>query len=268
MALASGDPLEPVSDAEWFHTSLEAFPEQSPFVIGWWAGEELRGVLALVVGSKGPLKVLRFPNFRRGDWFGPACRPEDEIEMGRDCAGLLRRESAAWNVLRLDRLDIDSAWPRALSADGAALSPGRRRRTDTLPYLAFGEGGYEEWLASRSRSFRRNEKRRRKLERDRGLSFRMTTSAAELDRDMETFFRLHDERWSQRGGSTMGTPRSRRLMMRFAAAMLELGWLRLWLAEADGAPTAAWYGWRIGERYCYALAGMSPRQKLEGLGTS
>ncbi len=255
----------PFLTPEWFNTALEAFPDQAAFAIGWWVGEELRGVLPLVVGSKGPLTVLRFPNFRRGDWYGPACRPEDEAAMARDCAELLRQESGEWNLIRLDRVEGGAEWLPAFAGEGAPLSLGPRRRTDELPYIDLREGGYEGWLASRSGSFRRFNPRRRKHEREHGLSIRMTGSAEEFERDMDTFFLLHDERWEDRGGSTMGTEHSRRLMRSFAAAMLELGWLRLWIAEADGEPTAAWYGWRIGERYCFALSGMSTR--LRGIGT-
>ena len=96
----------------------------------------------------------------------------------------------------------------------------------------------------------------------------MTASAAELDADFDTFFRLHDERWDERGGSSSATPRSRRLIQRsFAAAALERGWLRLWIAEADGEPPAAWYGWRIGERYCYSLSGSRRSTSARALGT-
>jgi CelD/BcsL family acetyltransferase involved in cellulose biosynthesis len=247
----------PFLTPEWFRTTLEASSEETPFVLGWWVGEELRGVLPLVLAGAGPLKVLRFPNFRRGDWFGPACRPEDEAAMAHDCARLLRAEAGSWNALRLDRVDVAAAWPRAL-ADGGELKLGPRRRTDALPYIEFGEDGYAGWMASRSRNFRSQlTRRRKKLEREHGLSFRLTERPDRLEADMETFFRLHDERWGERGGSTMGTAQSRELMSGFAAAALEQGWLRLWIAEADGEPTAAWYGWRIGERYCYALAGMS-----------
>ena len=45
----------------------------------------------------------------------------------------------------------------------------------------------------------------------------------------------------------------------FTAAALERGWLRLWLMEVDGESVAAWYGWRLGERYSYYLAGFEPR---------
>jgi CelD/BcsL family acetyltransferase involved in cellulose biosynthesis len=64
----------------------------------------------------------------------------------------------------------------------------------------------------------------------------------------------------------MSSPASRDAFRRFAAATQELGWLRLWVAEADGEPAAAWYGWRIGDRYCYALAGFAARYEQAGLG--
>ena len=41
------------------------------------------------------------------------------------------------------------------------------------------------------------------------------------------------------------------------------GWLRLWLMEWDGEPVAAWYGWRVGDRYSFYNAGFDPgRSKL------
>ncbi len=44
----------------------------------------------------------------------------------------------------------------------------------------------------------------------------------------------------------------------FAAVALERGWLRLWILEVDGAPIAAWYGWRLGSRYAYYNSGFDP----------
>ncbi len=258
----------PFLSPDWCRLAAELVPEEPPFVIGWWRGEELRGVLPLVAATVGPATVLRFPFARRGDWFGPLCRPEDEVAMAADCAALLERESGSWNAIRLDRVDFDSAWPEALARAAPAISVGPRRRCDALPYVELGEGGYEAWLASRSRNFRSQlGRRRRRLESEHGLSFRLTATAAELEEDLATFFRLHDERWRARGGSTLAGERPRQMLARFAAATQELGWLRLWIAEADGEPAAAWYGWRVGERYCYSLAGLAQRYERNGLGT-
>ena len=133
--------------------------------------------------------------------------------MAAACAELLKRERGAWQLLRLDRIDADSAWPQALWVAGAegSIAPARPRRTDVLPFIRFDEDGYEGYLAGRSRNFRSQlGRRRRKLERDHGLAFRMTTGAERLDADFETFFRLHEERWKGRGGSSSGTEEVKR----------------------------------------------------------
>jgi CelD/BcsL family acetyltransferase involved in cellulose biosynthesis len=259
----------PFLTPEWFRAALESQPAEEPFALAWRRDGELRGVLPLVRASRGPLRVLRFAAARRGDWFTPACRPADEQAMADAVAAFLIGEKRSWHALRLDRIDAECAWPAALAgADGGGIQVGPSRREDVLPCIEFGEGGFEGYLAGRSRNFRSQlGRRRRKLERDHGLSFRMTTEPGNLSADMETFFRLHDERWRRRGEASSQSEVARQHQSLFAAAALERGWLRLWIAEADGRPAAAWYGWRIGQRYCYALAGLSDEFERHGLGT-
>jgi CelD/BcsL family acetyltransferase involved in cellulose biosynthesis len=259
----------PFITPEWMAAWLETHPEETPFAIAWRRGGELRGVLPLVRARNGPAGMLRFAGARRADWVTPACRSGEEAEMALACAELLGEQRRGWQAIRFDRLDESSAWPRALrEVKGGALAIAPARRRDVLPYVEFDEHGYEGYLAGRSRNFRSQlGRRRRKLERDHGLAFRLTGTAAELERDIETFFRLHDARWEKRGGSSSADPAAREHQRRFAAAALERGWLRLWTAEADGEAAASWYGWRIGERYCYALAGLHGAYERLALGT-
>jgi CelD/BcsL family acetyltransferase involved in cellulose biosynthesis len=255
----------PFLTPEWCRAWLAQAPAESPFLLVWRREGEVRGVLPLVRAGRGE-RLLRFAGARRGDWFTPACRPEDEAAMAAACGALLSSERRSWRALRLDRIDRESVWPRALWEDGArGIGQARPRRTDVLPYVDL-EGGYEAYLAGRSRNFRSQlGRRRRKLEREHGLSFRLA-DAANLDADFEAFFRLHDERWRDRGGSSSGTGQARAFQRAFAAAAQERGWLRLWIAEADGEPRAAWYGWRIGGRYCYSLSGLSKDYERFALG--
>ena len=260
----------PFLTPEWYRAWLATHPEEEPFALVWRRGGEVRGVLPLVRVRKNGARLLRFAGARRGDWFTPACRLEDEAEMAAACAGLLADQRREWQLIRLDRIDRESAWPQALWAEGVgtAIAPARERRTDSLPCIEFGAGGYEGYLAARSRNFRSQlGRRRRKLEREHGLSFRMTENAVELERDFATFFELHDERWDDRGGSSSSGAGVREFQRAFAAATLEQGWLRLWIAEADGEPRAAWYGWRLGGRYCYSLSGLSKDYEPLALGT-
>jgi CelD/BcsL family acetyltransferase involved in cellulose biosynthesis len=258
----------PFVTPEWMLAWLRSNPEESACALAWRKQGELRGVLPLVRVARGPVKVLRFAGARRADWVTPACRAEEEAEMASACASFLAAEKG-WHALRFDRLAEDSTWPAAIRDAGRrAPAPGRARKRDVLPYIAFDERGYEGYLADRSRNFRSQlGRRRRRLEKDHGLTFRMTAEAEALTTDLDDFLRLHDARWEKRGGSSSADPRSRDHLRNFAAAALERGWLRLWIAEADGAPAAAWYGWRIGERYCYALAGLDEAFEQLALGT-
>jgi len=259
----------PFLTPEWCTAWLDSHPMEQPFLVLWNVDDELRGVLPLV-GSTGLPRRLRFAGARRGDWFTPACSREDETAMGVACAELLKRERWHWQLLELDRIDGQSAWPQALwdGAVPASISPARSRRSDVLPFIGFDDNGYEGYLAGRSRNFRSQlGRRRRKLEREHDLGFAMTTDPERLSEDLDIFFRLHEERWRNRGGSSSGEEEVKRFHRQFAAAALTRGWLRLWIAEADGEPAAAWYGWRIGGRYCYALSGLSERYEPLGLGT-
>jgi CelD/BcsL family acetyltransferase involved in cellulose biosynthesis len=260
----------PFLTPEWNRAWHASHPEESPFLLLWRREGDLRGVLPLVSVRAGTGRLLRFAGARRGDWFTPACAVADEAEMGRECAQLLSREGRRWQLLRLDRIDASSAWPAALWATGgeSRIAPSRPRRGDVLPYVELGPEGYAGYLATRSRNFRSQlGRRRRKLEREHGLGFRLTAAPEELDRDFDTFLRLHDARWSERGGSSSGEESVQRFHRRFAGLALERGWLRLWTAEADGEPAGSWYGWRIGDRYCYALSGFEQRFESLSLGT-
>jgi CelD/BcsL family acetyltransferase involved in cellulose biosynthesis len=81
----------------------------------------------------------------------------------------------------------------------------------------------------------------------------------ELDADLDSLFRLHGARWTQRGDtSSFAKPEVHAFHAEFARAALERGWLRLYLLEVDGAPIAAQYGWLIGGRWTYLQAGLDP----------
>jgi CelD/BcsL family acetyltransferase involved in cellulose biosynthesis len=261
----------PFLTPEWFRSCADvAADREEPFVLVWRRDEEVRGVLPLTRSRRRLPKVLRFAGSSFADWLTPACRPEDEAEMAAACALWLRSERRAWDLFELTRVDVEGAWPAALwQAPGGGLAPARPRRREVLPFIRFGEGGFEEYLAGLSRN-RRSQigRKRRKLEAEHGLGFAITGREEDLEGDLETFFRLHDERWSERGGSGALTPEWRQVHSRFAAAALERGWLRLWTASLEGEPGASWYGWRVGERYCFGLPGLGKGAEPLGLGTA
>ena len=113
---------------------------------------------------------------------------------------------------------------------------------------------WDDYLATRSSNFRQDLRRKeRKLQRDHELSFRLTADRSRLDRDVDTFFSLHSDRWAT-GSSLLETSRIA-FHREFAGVAFDRGWLRLWFLEIDGDPVAAWYGFRYDGIETYYQAG-------------
>jgi CelD/BcsL family acetyltransferase involved in cellulose biosynthesis len=125
-------------------------------------------------------------------------------------------------------------------------------------------GGWEEFLAARSRNFRSQLRRsRRRLEEAGSLSFRCTADRDELARDFDTLLTLHAARW---GGPT-GTFRGLTDFHRdFLGAALDRGWLRLRFLELDGRPLAALYNLRFGGAESFYQSGRDPDHAADSVG--
>lgn len=228
----------------------------------------LAGLLPLALSERRPGGgVLRFAGYNVGDRLEPVAAPGGEGTVVRAAAGALAGLGRRWTTLVLDNVDAGApwcgellrAWPRRLAA--------HRMREAVLPYVSLEGLDWDAYLARRSRNFRSQLGRRtRALEREHDLRFRRTAEAALVAGDLERFFRLHDARWAGRGGSSSASATARAFHADFAAAALERGWLRLWFLELDGEDVAAWYGWRVGGRYAYYLAGFDPRWERASVG--
>jgi CelD/BcsL family acetyltransferase involved in cellulose biosynthesis len=148
-------------------------------------------------------------------------------------------------VFAAELLPPDPAW-HALGARLAARA--------AAPVLRFDGLDWDGYLATRSRNFRQLLRRRERRADEAGAAFRLA-DAETLDRDLDTLFALHRERW----GDGSGFGRHEAFHRAFARAALDCGWLRLWLLELDGAPAAAWYGFRFEGAESYYQAGRARR---------
>ncbi len=264
--------LEPVGTLEGIREDWQALADRggNPFgtwewAAAWWHehgdGQELLlrrvraadgrvvAVLPLYRGERGPLGLVRFLGHGPADELGPVCAPED-----LPLAARALRETAAELPSRCLLLAERLPGERGL----ADLLGARRLRRESSPVLPIEGQSWEAWLRSRSANFREQVGRReRKLRREHGLRFRMTTDPARLDADLSTLVELHALRWQ--GGSGAFTAGRERLHRAFAHSALQRGWLRLCIAEADDQPIAAWYGLRFAGRDWYYQAGRDPR---------
>jgi CelD/BcsL family acetyltransferase involved in cellulose biosynthesis len=251
----------PFTSPEWVEACVAGGAASDPLVL--LARDDAggySGFLAVERSRIGPLRVLRLPGHRLADWYEPACSRAVERPFLEGCAGALAELDHS--VLALDRW---AGQVEPLARDGA-LRARPARPDDVLPFAELGSGGWEEYLAGRSRNFRSQlGRRRRKLERERELEFRLA-DAASFERDWETFRRLHGARWNALGEPGALAGEAGETHRAFAAAALERGWLRLWTMTAAGDPVGAWYGWRLGDRYAYQLSGFDPEMARAGVG--
>jgi CelD/BcsL family acetyltransferase involved in cellulose biosynthesis len=217
-------------------------------------GDRVAAILPLYRRRKGPARVLRLLGHGTGDELGAVCAASD-VPLA---AAALRSVAAPRDLLLVDRLRGDDP---LLSALG-----GTTVRTEASPVLMRDGRDWEAWLASRSSNLRQQLRRReRRLVRDHGLRFRLSDDSDRLDDDLSLLFSLHRARWAQ--GDSVAFEDAREAFHRdVARRALEKGWLRLWIAEADERPVAAWYGFRFGGSEWYYQAGRDPEWDSTAVG--
>ena len=206
-------------------------------------------ILPLYASRLGPLRVARF--FGEGDLRGPVCAADGRRAAAAGMREAIRPGGGRCSLLVAERLPGGQGWPELLG--------GRRLATHPDPVLPLRGVSWEDLLASRSRNLRQQVRRReRRLVEEHGLGFRLCEDPARLQADFDALARLHSLRW---GGESSGVFDGARgeFQREFAAAAQRRGWLRLWIAEIDSEPVAAWYGWRFAGSEWYYQAGRDPR---------
>lgn len=210
-------------------------------------------ILPLYRAFDRPVRVVRFIGHGPADQLGPVCAPGEPgvtAALAESAAGL------DWDVLLADRLP----------AGGELARAGRRLLHESSPTIDIAGLDWESYLAQRSSNFRSQVRRKeRKLIRDHGMAYRLSDTPDRLEQDMESLFALHRARWAHEGSGALEGTRER-FHRDFAALALERGWLRLWFAEVDGEPIAAWYGFRFGGADWYYQFGRDPKWDKSSVG--
>ena len=215
----------------------------------------LRALWPLAVRRRGPVKLLRQLGHGPADELGPVCAPADREAAGRALREARRALPAS--LMLAERLPSDVDWAAALGA--------RPLVAEASPVLPTGGVPFDEYLKGRSGSFRSQVgRRRRKLEREHEVAFRLASTPEEVERDMTTLFALHAGRWEDASDSF--APPLDALHREFAQRALERGWLRLWTLSLDGRDVAAWYGFRFSGAESYYQSGREPEAEELNVG--
>jgi CelD/BcsL family acetyltransferase involved in cellulose biosynthesis len=202
----------------------------------------LEAILPFYLWRARPFRIVRVLGHGPGDELGPI---GERAVAGPAFARWA--ESERFDLLLAEQLPGDG-WQECV--------PGARLLSRSgSPVLTFDCLTWDELLASKSRNFREQVRRRaRALEREHDVRYQLVTGRDDLEKSLDTFFRLHGLRWGQ--GSIIA--RTEAFQRDFAAIAAARGWLRLWLLEVDGCPAAAWLGFRFAGAECYYQAGRDP----------
>jgi CelD/BcsL family acetyltransferase involved in cellulose biosynthesis len=237
---------------EWanaWHRTLGEGTELAVAIARTHAGDAV-ALIPLYVARERPLRLVRFIGAPTADELGPLCAPEDR----RFAVAAMRQHIC--EVLGGAGMFVGE---RLHGRRGVGFQLGATTlRRAASPVLSIAGRSFDEYLASRSRNFREQVRRReRKLARAHRLVYRLTGDASDVEPDMRTLIRLHQARWRHGRSQAFSGPRAS-FHIEFAKSAFEQGWLRLWTLELDGLPVAAWYGLRYAGIEWYYQSGRDP----------
>ena len=234
------------------------------WIDGWWrnfgAGHELYSfvcrdhdgepfaILPLYIAKQRPVRIARFLGY--GDLHAPLCAPADRPRAAAALERVIGPKSHC-RVLVAEKLPGEQSWGRLLDDKPVATHPD--------PVLKVNGMSWEEYLATRSKNLRKEIRRKeRRLAREHDLRFRLCDDPDRLVGDIRTLFRLHHMHWRDESTGIFDGDRGR-MQEEVACEMLDRGWLRLWIAEVDGEPAAADYGFNFGGSHWFFQSGRDPR---------
>lgn len=198
------------------------------------------------------------------DHLGPVVRQGAEPQAVAALARGLLQHRAEWDLLELLEVDEDSLSVRELVAQLCRAGLGlRSEERYECPYEPFEPGLTFERLLMRTQRADNFRRRRRWLERQPGFKLERARAGEEVQRALDTFFRLHAMRWQGRSGVN----RVESFHREAAAGLAERGWLRVYNLWVGETPVASVYGLVHAGTFSYYNAGYDPawRDKSVGL---
>lgn len=153
-----------------------------------------------------------------------------------------------------------SLWPELI----ASAWPGRpawthRDHPTSAPTVTFEHSDFPAWMKAKSGNFRQQMRRGRRQLEAQGAIFRTRPQAEELDRDLDTFFRLHHARWADKGGSSALSPGVEEALRAAGRELVGSGRFRLSSIDVGGETISSHLFLAAGSEASYWLGGFDER---------
>jgi len=246
------------------------------WVLSWWRhagppGGSLRVVVALDRGRLAGIAALgaehrlglaryRFLGAEQSARIEPLAQPGLEEPVAEAIAETLASASPRVDLLEFARVPAASPWPGLLARHWPAA---RRPRLEvagavSAPVVTLSTDSFEDWMRGKSSNFRQQMRRGRRQLEAKGASF-STATARDLDRDIESFCRLHLARWAARGGSDALKEGAAEALAAAARELLGSERFRLEAIEVDGEVVSSHLFVAAGREASYWLGGFDER---------
>ena len=195
-------------------------------------------------------------------------RADYRVEVGRAFARYIVHDlGSAWDILHLPFIEqtsvlVTDVLPFAREL-GCAWSI---NDYEPAPFIRL-EGSWDDYLASRSRKWRKNLRRRRgNLEKEHNVEILHVGRDIGLEEAVDAFVWLHDLRW---GGTSLAlaTPSSRRMLNQLASVLAAKGRLLFILIRIDGTWAAGGFDFVYCDKVFGYQAGWHPDFAGFGIGT-
>lgn len=224
----------------------------APLMASFWYGTPLRRLSFVGTGASDYLDLLALPGYEQGvvDAFHEHLRHVGgwqvaDLQQMRD-GGLLRHYPPSSDSGLICR-DVDG---------------------EPCPYLVL-PADWETLARQLGKKTRANiNYYERALRKVHDVEFSVVSRPEALDGELARLFELHQRRWNKRWlPGVFGNGRVQKFHHDIAQALLERGWLRLFVLRLDGRTEASLYCFAFGDRLCYYQGGFEPDLAKWSLGT-
>jgi CelD/BcsL family acetyltransferase involved in cellulose biosynthesis len=269
--------------AEWAELHA-ADPRATPFVSPGWARAWLRhwptsarpwvllvrrrgqlvGVAPLVLGRRGPLRVLSMLGKEPGDYWDLVSAPDDRDAVGAAVAVELVDRRREWDVGVLSCLVPGSPTASALAEGGLQV---RARAVVPCPAIEL-PATWEEYLAGLPGERRRNLRRHLRRLDDGEVELQEVVDGAELAEMLRGWQQLRTRQWDERGRGITGAHRGDAFRDFLLAVIhaLPAGQALVWAFRVDGKLAGVYVNFADQRAFYWYLGGFDPAHAGLGLG--
>jgi CelD/BcsL family acetyltransferase involved in cellulose biosynthesis len=242
LAVENGEPLmAPACVMAWWRHLAPSTAQ--PRLIFVRDGQSLVGVAPFYMDLSPWRRLdLRLPGIELASHLAPLAKHGCEEQVGETLARTMGDIGPAPDLIALEGMTASSSWASALQK----YWPTRIRplvcRYNVLgcPAVSLDVDSFDAWLGRKSSHARHRLRRKKRQFAAAGGTIRLSTIST-LAADVETLIRLHQMRWSQRGGShfVSSSGHMASLLNDIGNALLREGRFRLVILEIDDEPICA-----------------------------